>query len=269
MKKFIAGVMIGVANVIPTVSGAAMAVLFDRYQDFLDVTGNFYLPKTWKRHLSLILGILVGIVLSILVISFLYERVPHYLVFFFVGIIVSGIFDLETKLTVNSFKNILLAIIALILMLWLSLSSQAAKIDYNNLIVLGFMGGLSALATLLPGAGGSLLMMLLGIYFPILEGCKKVITDFSSWGSSEFWMVFIFAVGFVLGMVIFSKLIKGVMKKYPDTFKYISFGLIVATAFSVLWHVNYHQIDVMDTFIIITCFAFGFIGMGYLSKKLS
>ena len=89
------------------------------------------------------------------------------------GIIVSGIFDLETKLTVNSFKNILLAIIALILMLWLSLSSQAAKIDYNNLIVLGFMGGLSALATLLPGAGGSLLMMLLGIYFPILEGCKK------------------------------------------------------------------------------------------------
>ena len=83
MKKFIVGVMIGVANVIPTVS-AAMGVLFDRYQDFLDVTGNFYLPKTWKRHHILILGIIVGIVLSILVIS-LYEHVSHYLVFFFVN----------------------------------------------------------------------------------------------------------------------------------------------------------------------------------------
>jgi putative membrane protein len=269
MKKFIAGVLIGVANVLPTVSGAAMAVLFNSYDDFLDITGNFYQLKIWKRHFRLIAGILTGIILSILVIGYLYEHFPNYTIFFFLGIIISGLFDFQAKLTRTSFKKVVFCLLAIALMVWLGLSPKTSNLSNISYPVLFAFGVLSALATLLPGVGGSLLMMLLGIYFLVLESAEKIIIDFYSWFGTSFWIVIVFSLGFLAGLVLFSKLIKSILSKNEELFNYFSFGLIVATAISVAWHVDYYSIKVMDSFLLVTCLTFGFLGMGYVSKKLS
>lgn len=269
MKKLVAGVMIGIANVLPTVSGAAMAVLFNQYQAFLEVTGNFYLPKVWKKHFLLILGMIIGIILSILIIGVLYERYPFIIIFLFLGIIISGIFDLQTKLHENNLKNLLMMVLALVLMGWLSFRSTSLSLNVNNYLLLLIMGMVVGLATLLPGVGGSLLMMVLGIYFPILSGCKKILTDYHSWGSPEFWMIVIFSLGFIMGIIIFSSIIKKFMQRYLQMFNYLAFGMIIASGVALLWKIDFYQIEIMETFILLSALTFGFVGMGYLSKKMN
>lgn len=93
LKLFLKGIVIGMANVIPGVSGGTMAVVFGIYDKFVNAI-NPNLKKMWKDRgfiIPLILGMLSGIALFSKIISFLFKNYPHQTYFFFFGLIIGSV----------------------------------------------------------------------------------------------------------------------------------------------------------------------------------
>ena len=90
------GLFIGIANVIPGVSGGTIVLLLGIYERLLESIGSFFSDKTKMKErflfiLNILVGVLVGILLFAKVISFLNENYPEPTSFFFIGLILASI----------------------------------------------------------------------------------------------------------------------------------------------------------------------------------
>lgn len=96
IKNFIAGLFIGISNVIPGVSGGTIACVFGTYENMLSLP-SFNLKrikKEWKAIFFLYLGMALAVLVFSKLVNFVYERYPIYTSYFFVGIIFGSIFFL-------------------------------------------------------------------------------------------------------------------------------------------------------------------------------
>src|SRR5699024_10834105 len=117
-----------------------------------------------------------------------------------------------------------------------SLFGTGAAIDLSNLSVLGyillFIVGVVAAATMvIPGVSGSLVLMLLGYYYPVIAVIKEF-TKFKNLGSN-FLILGVFGIGVLIGIVLISKLIEFLFKKYETKTYFGVLGFIVASVIAI------------------------------------
>ena len=86
MSKLLKGLIIGISFVVPGVCSALTAMILSVYEDLLNVIENFYKPKILIKNIMFIVGILLGIILSVVVISFLLNDYKSYLMIYFFGL---------------------------------------------------------------------------------------------------------------------------------------------------------------------------------------
>ncbi|WP_051251592.1 DUF368 domain-containing protein [Psychrilyobacter atlanticus] len=237
IKNIISGAFIGIANIIPGVSGGTVALLLGVYEKLTESVGEFFtVPKEKKiefiKFLSQIfIGVVIGLLVFAKVIGFLYTNYRESTSFFFLGLIVAS---LPLVLTHRDNKKInnhgkLWFLFGLLLMIGFTIlqsfygdgetSSSLYRLTAGYSVKLILAGALAGGAMVIPGISGSLLLVMLGEYYNILGFVNN----------RMILPVALVGIGAVIGIVGFARIIDKLLKSHRDNTLYFIIGLIVAS----------------------------------------
>ena len=221
------GLAMGIAEVIPGVSGGTIAFITGIYQTLLDTIksvnvelfrllakGKF--AAIWQQLngrflLFLIAGMGIGIVAGVFFISHLLETTPEPLWGFFFGLVLASVGYMWTQITRFKPVYILLFLIgALISYLVTTLTPAGGS---TSLVFVFFSGAIAISALILPGISGSFILLLLGMYGIIIPEVKMVLSDPNS---KSLVLVAVFALGCLTGLMSFSRILSYTFKHYSN-----------------------------------------------------
>ena len=179
------------------------------------------------------------------VISYSYKHIPIATTMFFVGLVLGGI-PLLTKKLKNSTGNkknglnyvIFLLTFALVIFMALAdtIFKGLGEVSFNNLsalklIILFFVGIIAAGTMVIPGVSGSLVLMLLGYYYPVVDTIKDFI-HFKNLGTN-FIVLCVFGLGILIGIVLISKLFEYLFKRQETKTYFGVLGFIYASIIAI------------------------------------
>jgi hypothetical protein len=239
------GFILGIANIIPGVSGGTLAMTMGIYEDIIKSISSIL--KTPKKSLKLLLYLGIGAALSILILSKLLNYTLTNYAFattlFFIGLIVGG-FPLLLKKAKGHKVSLgyllsFLSTTSLVIILRL-LQTSENTVSLNNIslftmIILLLVGMLAASTMVIPGVSGSFVLMLIGFYKPILNTISNI-TKFNLLGHNLLILV-PFGIGVLLGIVLTAKLIEYLLKKYEIYTYYGIYGFILASILVLILNV--------------------------------
>lgn len=271
LKMILKGVVIGVANIIPGVSGGTMAVSMGIYDKIIHAATH--LVSEFKKSMKLLIPILVGAVLGLVVVAriiqMMFERVPFQTNLLFIGLILGGLPAMTKKVKGQSIRlsHILSCVLFFALVVGLAAMGEtegaAADLSFNMLNVVKLFGvGIIASATMVvPGVSGSMILMIMGYYNPILSEINGFIDNlvkFNVPGLVDGCAVLIpFGIGVVVGIFAIAKVIEIIFTKFPYLAYWAIIGLIVASPFAILMMNNLGTITVVTVLTGIAALAAG------------
>lgn len=271
LKLFLKGIVVGVANVIPGVSGGTMAVVCNVYDKIIGLI-SFNVKKiisSWKFWLPLVIGMGVGVVAFSKLITVLLGNYPIPTTYFFEGL-VAGSIPLILRKTKNSNAEkpsklplgILSFIIGLGLMILMMIFKDDSAKETAQVIseigtveiILTFVAGLAAaIAMIIPGISGSFLLLVLGMYGTIM----------ASISSLNLIILVPFALGAFAGLFLGAALVRLLMEKIPVYTYCVILGLVVGSL--LLIFPGFASVPVM--IISILTLALGFCAAYFSSKN--
>ncbi|MDD6136029.1 MAG: DUF368 domain-containing protein [Lachnospiraceae bacterium] len=254
----IKGVFVGIANVIPGVSGGTMAVSFGIYDKLLSAISNLF--KDFKNSIKILLPIALGMVLGVvgftMIIPWLFTNQPFIASCAFTGLILGGIpmlwgnlkegykKDKTKSFSVNIILFIVFATIAAI-MPFINGNEESGSllsVSPSTLIIMFFIGIIAAATMIIPGVSGSLVLMILGYYFGVITAVKDCITALKNVDIKAFMEQAIilapFAIGCIIGIFFISKLIKWLFEHYSSATFSAILGLIVISPLCIFYKVH-------------------------------
>ncbi|MDX9888506.1 MAG: DUF368 domain-containing protein [Anaerovoracaceae bacterium] len=233
IKNFLFGIILGVSNVIPGVSGGTMAVILNIYDKVLLAFTKANIRKNLPFLIPLGLGTLIGIYSFSQLVTNLLEDHRILLTFAFGGIILGSIpaIFLRAKYGRAKGKNILLGLMAFVFMVALAYISTSAfpesglftgEVGQPTFYLWLFLAStLAMVAMLLPGISGSLVLLILGAY-PI---AMEAIAYF------QWEILFVLALGLVTGGYAGIKGIQNMLRNHPQALYFIILGLVTGSLF--------------------------------------
>ena len=278
MKEFIVnilrGMVIGIANVIPGVSGGTMMVSMGIYDRLILVLTHFI--KRMKEAIALLVPIGIGMLLSIAIFAkifseVLFPRFPLQTNLFFIGLILGGLPVIYGKVKGNSIKipQILAFVLFFVMVVGFALVGEggdaSAGISFSvvNVIKLFGVGIIAAATMVIPGVSGSMIMMILGYYNTIIDTINDFINALKNFDITAMLETFVvlvpFGIGVVVGVVAVAKLIEFMLKKYPLVTYWAIIGLIVASPFAILIMMQVGAIGIVEILTGVVLLAVGFL----------
>lgn len=250
LYDFLKGIFIGIANVIPGFSGGTMAVILKVYERLVNgLSKLFDSPiKALKEIWAILLGLIVGVIISVVSITKLLINFPIPTVLFFVGLIIGSIPSLYNNYKNNGKFNkidIIYFIMAASIIVGLPLINTSAltikSVDFGLILIMFLLGSICAAAMILPGVSGSLVLMAFGYYLYVTQQASyflEKIINFDFTGILDTILILVsFLIGAIIGIVFISKLLKKLFDKYPRIIYVIILGLLVASPFAIIYTV--------------------------------
>ena len=250
-RRLVAGLAIGAGAAIPGVSGAAIAVIFRVYEDIIGAVNNFRKKFGWaiKVLIPILLGIMLAVIACIIIFSYAFEYMMFVLICVFAGFLIGsfpGITD-EVKGEKISRKYALLIATGALFVIALgilnviaglndfSVESLFVSLPWWLYLVLIPVGAVAAVALTVPGLSGSLILLILGFYRPLVDyvklWAKQMLTGDFTYTGALFGVLGCFAVGCLIGVVLVSKIMNILLAKWrKETF----FAIIGFIAGSIL-----------------------------------
>ena len=234
--NFIKGFILGIANVIPGVSGGTMAVSMGLYELILSSIGNFFkdIKGNFIKLLPIILGILVAIVSTSKLVTYALTNYKAQTLCLFIGLIFGGVSLIMKKIKGKGSKiNYLIFFIVFFFVISLNfLKTGLIEISFANMGIIDYlllllMGFIASSAMVIPGISGSFILMVLGYYDKIIY-TVSTITDFSKLGSNLLILV-PFGIGVIIGIVFMAKLITNLIKKYETKTYFAIMGFVLSS----------------------------------------
>lgn len=283
MKEIIAnilrGMVIGISNVIPGVSGGTMMVSMGIYDKLILVLTHFI--KRMKEAVALLVPILVGMLLSIAIFAkifseILFPKFPLQTNLFFIGLILGGLPVIYGKVKGNTIRipQIIAFVLFFVMVVGFALvgegggSSADISFSVGNVFKLFGVGIIAAATMVIPGVSGSMIMMILGYYNTIIDTINNFINalkDFDIAAILDTFVVLVpFGIGVLVGIVAVAKLIEFMLKKYPLVTYWAIIGLIVASPFAILIMMEVGTVSIVGIITGIVLLAAGF----FISLKL-
>ncbi len=245
------GIAIGMANVIPGVSGSTMAVVFNIYDRFVNaITLNIKkLIENRRFVIPVVGGMALGVLLFSKLITVLYENFPVQTDYFFTGLIIGSIpmlFSFMTKKQdgqkFTAKKTISVVICALagfaVLIGFGLLGSDvdtAKEISKSlpqwtfplalHIFAAGFVG---AIAMIIPGISGSLLMLIMGVYPIVMKSIPALFVP--SQTLQAFFLLLPNGIGVLAGLLCGAWIVKTFLRIAPNQTYAVIFGLIAGSA---------------------------------------
>ncbi len=273
IRSILKGAVIGVANIIPGVSGGTMAVAMGIYDKLIFSITNIF--KAFKESLRFLIPIGIGMVLALVGLSFVIEtsleRFPLPTNCLFIGLIVGGFPAMWKKVKGTKVKlgHILAGILFFVIVAGFAAlgngEGKSADLTFSlvSVIKLFFVGIIASATMVIPGVSGSMMLMLMGYYGPIISAIKNFIEALLSFNVPvllETMGILVPAgIGIVVGIVVIAKLIELIFKKIPLYAYWAIIGLIVASPVAIILLNHFPAITVGSILISILLFAAGFV----------
>lgn len=234
INQLIKGIIIGVAKIIPGLSGSVLMISFNLYDKAINAITNFFEnpKKNFIFLFNLGLGIILGIVLFSKILHYFITNYYLYTTSFFIGLIIGGIPIIAKKIPKKTICYLLI-LISFVLIFSLSFlttnQDYALKNTYIDLIVFFIAGFLEAFGTILPGISSTALLMLIGVYnhyLVILSGALNV-----NYLLDTLNFILPFSLGLLIGIILISILVNYLLKNYSNQTFSIILGISLASIF--------------------------------------
>ncbi|MBE5944888.1 MAG: DUF368 domain-containing protein [Lachnospiraceae bacterium] len=261
----IKGIFVGIANVIPGVSGGTMAVSFGIYDKILSSVSNLFkdFKKSFRTLFPIAIGMIVGVIGFTFIIGWLLKNQPLCTSLAFTGLIVGGVPMILKSLKdgwvkdkkKSLFVNIILFLLFLAIAVGMSLmngdenSGVLLTADLKTIIVVFFIGIIAAATMIIPGVSGSLVLMILGYYFGILSAVKDFISALKNFDMkgmiSQGLILAPFAIGCLVGVFFIAKLVEWLFNHFASATFSAILGLIFASPIAIFYKVQqeYNMFD--------------------------
>lgn len=250
------GIMIGIANVIPGVSGGTMAVSLGIYDKLIGAVSN--LLRDWKNSLKtllpLVLGCGIGIVGFTYAIEYLLSKHTFVTCMAFVGLILGGlpilVVSLKKELRKSGSSIDISGVLAFVILFavavfmpMMNAGEEVLKtfsVTPGTLISLFAVGVIASATMVIPGVSGSLVMMILGYYYGIIDTIKGFLDSLKALDMAGlthgFALLMPFGIGLLLGIFLIAKLITFLFNRYGIQTYCAIIGLIIASPFAIFYN---------------------------------
>ncbi len=250
------GVAMGVADVVPGVSGGTIAFISGIYEELLEsiASVNFKTLKLlkidgikafWKAIngnflASLLVGIGISVVSLAKLISWLLENHSISVWSFFFGLVLASILYIGKQITKWNVVTVIVLILGAVLAYWITTLDPFIS-ESTSPLFLFFAGALAICAMILPGISGAFILVLLGAYKPVLDAVQN----------RDFKLIAIIGAGAVVGLLTFSRILKWLFSHYKNITLAVLTGFILGSLNKIwpwketlTWRTNSHGIKV-------------------------
>ena len=271
-KNIIKGMMIGIANIMPGVSGGTLAVSMGIYDKLIHCITHIL--SEFKESMKFLLPIFAGAGIALVALTFVIEALFQYYPIptnlLFIGLIVGGLPPVVTKVKSHklSFGHILAGLLFFALVVGMAMMGDngnrqvTLNLGIVPMIKLVLVGIIAAATMIIPGVSGSMVLLILGYYEPIIQQitafCTAVITLDMAGILHGIAILLPFGIGVLIGILGIAKIIEIIFEKYP-VYAYCAInGLIAASPIAILVCSNFAGFSVSVLLISIVTFAAGF-----------
>jgi putative membrane protein len=283
MSYLLKGLAIGTAAIIPGISGGTIAFMLGIYDQIIEAIVS--LRSHPKKSLQLLLPLGIGIVVAIGLLTYpmglALTYAPFPTVTLFAGFIIGSLpqlrKDLPVKLNLRAWG---ILVIPAIIAMFLGVFSVIGELDATSvligdaflpklsLLVVGFLG---VSAFVVPGISGSMLLLSIGFYEPVLSSLRRLIDQLFDLNGliPEVINFTLLGVGAVVGFVVISQLMKWLLTNYRQDVNLAVFGFILGSLVAIFY--NYEMILVYPELNVVVI-VIGLITLtlgGYISLELN
>lgn len=239
LKNILTGTAMGIAEVIPGVSGGTIAFITGIYERLLDAIKSFSpaLLKVYKKDgfagvwqkidglflVQLFFGMAVGIVVGIFAITWILENHPLFIWSFFFGLIIASSIYVARQIHVWGGLTIVLIVLGIIVSYWITIATPATGSSAPLVVYLS--GAVAICALILPGLSGSFILLLLGMYQVVIPAVKETL----KLNFDYLVTTLSFALGCLTGVIAFSNLLSWTFKKYKNQTLAILTGFMIGS----------------------------------------
>lgn len=265
---FLKGIVVGIANMIAGISGGTLAFILGIFTKvvtaFANLTKKGYFWESFLYLLKFALGVAVGLLLCAKALDFLFGIAMLEVATLFAGVLIGGVVNdmsglkLEESQKAHKWKYFIGLIIAFAVVVGLSIlnitvfspdkvnhDERWTDVSFSQMIILFFSIVIGAIAMIFPGISGSMVFMIFGIYYPVLNAISDLtkISLYSSWGfwANEIKIVVPLLIGAVISLLFISKPIKMLLERHYTTCLYIIMGFVLGSIVSV-YVLNFNNI---------------------------
>lgn len=275
--NFFKGIVVGIATLVPGVSGGTMAIVLGIYDDLIHAVASFF--KDIKKHTIFLFEVGLGALLALLLFSRLLENViekyPEIMGFLFIGIICGGLPVLYKKATEqkNDWKDFIFLILGFIIVLIMSGDSEtttalATSKGFLSIVFLLIGGIIIAIALILPGISASFMLLTLNLYNVTLSAINNKDIPF----------LVPLGIGVVVGTLATARAIEKLLIKYPGKTYMLILGFVIGSLIPVFPGIPKEILNmntsiealkqgIFSLIISLGVLIIGFLSITWLSKK--
>ena len=243
LLNFIRGFCMALADSVPGVSGGTIAFLLGFYDKFISSLDNLISGTKEERKEAIIFlikigsGWVCGFILAVLFLSSLFEKHIYWISSLFLGFVLFSIPLIvmeEKEVLKGKYKNFVFTLIGAGIVILISVFNPAADVDVTHLtfasaIYIFISAAIAITAMVLPGISGSTLLLIFGLYLPIMSAIRGFLhLDFA-----YFPVLCVFGLGVLVGIVSIIKFIRMCLKKFRSQTIYTIIGLMIGSLYSI------------------------------------
>ncbi|MCU0350667.1 MAG: DUF368 domain-containing protein [Flavobacterium sp.] len=241
------GIAMGAADVVPGVSGGTIAFISGIYQELIDSINKIDLKTilsvrkngfkaTWTAlNGSFLLALISGIFISILtfskVITFLLDNHPILVWSFFFGLVLASIVLIWKQITHWKYYSLLALLLGTFVSYYITIAKPVASPD--SLPYLFLSGFVAIIAMILPGISGAFILLLMGSYQTVIGTINQFREGIATFNMEILGQAMIklmtFAVGAVLGLKLFSKVLHWMFAHHKNTTLAVLIGFMIGS----------------------------------------
>ncbi len=244
----IQGLLMALADSVPGVSGSTIAFILGYYEKFLGSIHDLFGKDNESRKEALIwlikfaVGWVVGMVGAILILSDLFNEKVYALSSLFLGLTLAAIpliINQEKSTVKGNWWHIVFTIIGAAIVIFLSWLRNTdigiGAIDFldlslTDMIYLVVAGFLAICSMLLPGMSGSSVLLIFGLYVPVVNAVKEIL----SLNFGYLLGLILLAIGVILGVILASGTIKKALANHRSQMIYLIIGLMIGSLYAII-----------------------------------
>ena len=259
IKSFVYGFVFGFASPVPGISAGSLAIILNVYESFFSAINVDYVRKNLLPTIVFLVGWAVGLLGVSSFIMFLFENYNMAISFSFMGLIAGCLPIIYGKAKTDKIKktNIAVFLVAFAIMLFFAITSD----DYTN-STLEQLGGItpsllawvffasfvSSMAMLVPGVGGSLMMLVFGVYALYIEAVSTV----------NWVLLLTFGISMVLGVLAGIVITKKLLELFAQALYFAILGFIIGSLFLIFPGFEFNAEGVLSIFLAIGFAVFAY-----------
>ena len=273
IQDILRGAVIGVANIIPGVSGGTMMVSMGIYDTIIGCINSLFkdLKRCVRTLWPYVVGMALGILLLAKLLTFLLATYPLQTNLTFIGLIFGGLPAIltQTKGDKKGVAGVIAFWAAFALVVILQLLGEGDGHDatlafsLGQVVILFIMGVIASATMVIPGVSGSMMLMLLGYYNPIVGTVSRMVDALIHVNIGEIiaccQVLVPFGLGVVIGIFAIAKLIEILLHRYKGPTYCAILGLVAASPVAILMATNMQSVTALSWVVGLVLLGAGFL----------